>query len=178
MSERRRTDPPPVPFRIGTTIVEPARNRLRIEHAEVTLEPKVMAVLCHLAAHPGAVVSRDDLIDAVWAVEYGGDESLTRAVSILRKTLTADAIETVSKRGYRLNAEVTAVPDVKAATPNRNPLAKYRWPIATRTLYRRRCGRAGAERRPGRPDFRLQPVQGDLGSLLAPAGWPWPGLYP
>ena len=44
-----------------------------------------MAVLQMLAARPGEVVARQEFIEAVWATEYGGDESLTRAVSQLRK---------------------------------------------------------------------------------------------
>jgi len=70
------------------------------------IEPKAMDVLCALAGRNGEVMSREALIDAVWAVRFGGDESLTRVVSMLRKTLGAGAIETVSKRGYRLAAEV------------------------------------------------------------------------
>src|SRR5205823_1927970 len=48
-----------------------------------------------------------DLIDRVWGKEFGADESLTRAISQLRKAFaeTRDVpqvIETISKRGYRL----------------------------------------------------------------------------
>lgn len=93
------------------------------------LEPKVMQVLVELAAHAGEVVTRQYLIETIWQVSYGGDESLTRAISILRKTLGEGAsarrlIETVPRRGYRLNAEVrsaergreaeTASPDASA----------------------------------------------------------------
>ena len=73
-----------------------------------------MEVLCALADRPGEVISRQELIDQVWGVEHGADESLTRAVSLLRSVLNADAelhsvIETIPKRGYRLAAEVGAV---------------------------------------------------------------------
>jgi len=76
-----------------------------------TMESKVMRVLETLVEHSGEVLSRSDLIEAVWGVEYGGDERLSRAISLLRKALgdsrgKADYIETIPRRGYRLIAEV------------------------------------------------------------------------
>lgn len=70
-----------------------------------------MQVLCTLAMRQGVVVTRDELIAAVWAKSFGADESLTRAISILRRTFedsrgTPALIETVPKRGYRLIAPV------------------------------------------------------------------------
>ena len=68
-----------------------------------------MEVLCVLAEHAGQVVSRSAIIDAVWGVAFGGDESLTRAISLLRKAMPTsqgrDIIQTISKRGYSLKAE-------------------------------------------------------------------------
>jgi TolB-like protein/DNA-binding winged helix-turn-helix (wHTH) protein len=95
------------PFALRGVRVEPDRNLLAGAGAPVRVEPKVMDVLCALAAAGGEVVSREALIDAVWAVDFGGDESVSRAVSLLRKALKEaglgeDAIETVTKRGYRL----------------------------------------------------------------------------
>ncbi len=102
--------PPHAPFRIGPVLAEPARNRVVNSDGEQTIEPKVMALLCLMADHAGEVLSRGELIDTVWGVEYGGDESLTRAVSLLRKALNdPKAVETISKRGYRLTAPVTPV---------------------------------------------------------------------
>lgn len=53
------------------------------------------------------VAPRSELIENVWGVNFGGDESLTRAISILRRTLRelgvqSPTIETIAKRGYRL----------------------------------------------------------------------------
>jgi len=70
-----------------------------------------MDVLCLLADHPGEVLARDAIIDGVWGHAFGADESLTRAISHLRKTFgdtrnPAQVIETIPKRGYRLIAPV------------------------------------------------------------------------
>lgn len=76
-----------------------------------------MSVLCALAKNAGDVVTRDDLIQTIWNVEFGADESLTRAISLLRKTFRNAGepdghIETIPKRGYRL---VTPVSYIKPA---------------------------------------------------------------
>jgi len=73
-----------------------------------TFESIVMEVCLLLANNVGQVVTREELLNTVWAGRYGGDESLSRAVSELRKALSqvlgADTkfITTVPKRGYRL----------------------------------------------------------------------------
>jgi DNA-binding winged helix-turn-helix (wHTH) protein len=103
------------PFQVADRTVFPSRNRVRGPAGEVHIEPKAMDVLCTLARRGGDVMSREALIDAVWAVHFGGDESLTRVVSMLRKALGASAIETVSKRGYRLATEVKPVVEAPAA---------------------------------------------------------------
>ncbi len=105
-------------FKIGDVQVSPKRNLLIVEKAELSLEPRVMDVLCYLAQKAPEVVSRDELIDNIWEVEYGGDESLTRAISVLRKTFKSagveDAIiETIPKRGYRLVVKVDPVSSVQ-----------------------------------------------------------------
>jgi dihydropyrimidinase len=50
-----------------------------------SVEPKVIDVLRALSQTPGIVVSRDALINQVWGTEFGGDERLSRAISLLRK---------------------------------------------------------------------------------------------
>ncbi|MEM1434116.1 MAG: winged helix-turn-helix domain-containing protein [Pseudomonadota bacterium] len=108
------------PFTIGAFRVDPARNAALAGDQETSLEPRVMDVLCQLAATPGEVVARDELIDRVWGVEHGADESLTRAISLIRKMFRTagdglDYIETIPKRGYRLTQPVAPAPPLGAA---------------------------------------------------------------
>ena len=75
------------------------------------IEPKVAEVLVYLARRAGQVVSREELLSAVWPGVVVGDDALTQAIIKLRKALGDDArrpayIETLSKRGYRLIAPV------------------------------------------------------------------------
>jgi TolB-like protein/DNA-binding winged helix-turn-helix (wHTH) protein len=105
-------------MRLGAIQIDPARNIIANGDASWSIEPKIMDLLVLLASRPGEVMSRDQLIEQVWKVEYGADESLTRAVSLLRKTFreaghAGEIIETIPKRGYRL----TVTPETVRAPP-------------------------------------------------------------
>ena len=116
----------PASFRLRDRLVTPQRNSITGPEGETGIEPKIMAVLCVLAGEPGRVFTRAELIDRVWGTEYGADESLTRAISHLRKALGDTrgeplVIETISKRGYRLLPSALAEPDTKTQTPQAPP---------------------------------------------------------
>lgn len=87
------------------------------------LEPKSCQVLAYLAAHAGALVSKQDLTEAVWSESYASDETIARTISRLRTSLGDDPrapkyIETLPKRGYRLLAKVVTAPvDVDRGVP-------------------------------------------------------------
>ncbi len=98
----------------------PSLNRLSKGEDSVQLELKLMEVLVHLVGRAGELVSKRELIDAVWKVEVISDGTLTRAIALLRKALGDDArnprfIETIPKRGYRFIAPVEFL-DVKHST--------------------------------------------------------------
>ncbi|MCG8426455.1 MAG: winged helix-turn-helix domain-containing tetratricopeptide repeat protein [Chromatiales bacterium] len=102
----------PQRFIVGDWDVEPARGQIHCEGKTVKLEPKVMDVLCYLAARPGELITRDDLERDVWKGAIVSYDSLTTAIIKLRKALTDNArnpryIETIPKRGYRLIATVS-----------------------------------------------------------------------
>ena len=107
-------------LRVGEWRVDSARNEVSRGDETVRLEPKVVEVLVHLAARPGDVISREELLSAVWPGVVVGDDALTQAIIKLRKALGDDAhkptyIETISKRGYRLIAPVETVPPAGTA---------------------------------------------------------------
>jgi len=98
-------------YRVGDWLVVPSLNRLSRGTESVQIELKLMEVLVHLAERPGELVSKRELVDAVWQVEVVSDGTLTRAIALLRKALGDDArhpryIETIPKRGYRFIAPV------------------------------------------------------------------------
>jgi Tol biopolymer transport system component/DNA-binding winged helix-turn-helix (wHTH) protein len=98
-------------FEVGEWQVHPSLNRLTRGADEVRLEPKVMQVLEALAATPGDVVTRDELVARVWPGVFVTDDVLHRAIRELRRAFGDDTakpayVETIRKRGYRLIAAV------------------------------------------------------------------------
>jgi len=89
-------------FALGKARVFPASLEIQVDGKMERLEPRVMALLCYLAGNPGKVLSKEDIIGAVWGGTNVVDEALQRGVSILRKKLGEGLIETIPKRGYRL----------------------------------------------------------------------------
>lgn len=98
-------------FVVNRVHVDPSALRLSSPQGESRLEPKVMALLIVLAKKPGELRRRAELVDELWPNGFGGDESLSRLISLLRKTFSADhglddIVTTVPKLGYRLDATV------------------------------------------------------------------------
>ena len=103
-------------FELGPWTVIPERGLLRQGEIEERLEPMVMDVLVVLASHQGGVVTKDQLVDAVWAGRATADEAIAVKIRALRNKLGDDSknpkyIETVPRRGYRLKISVE-LPDV------------------------------------------------------------------
>ena len=97
------------------------RGELRVGGAPVSLRPKTFALLAYLAGHPGRLLTKDELIEAVWPDVTVTDDSLVQCVSELRAALGDDAqglIKTVPRRGYLFDAPLadTAPADVSDAT--------------------------------------------------------------
>lgn len=107
------------PFKVDSWWIDPSDNQARhVDSGMIrSLEPRLMRLLCALATSPGRVVDRDSLIENVWPRVVVNENSLTRAVSDLRKALQTEEIsgksliETVPKRGYRLIADVEMLAD-------------------------------------------------------------------
>jgi len=104
-----------VPFYAGDWLIEPAMNRLSKGSESVSVEPRIMHVLTCLAGRPGEVVTRDELIEAVWSKVLVNEEALTQAVSQIRRVVGDDTrspsfIQTIPKRGYRLIAQIRPCP--------------------------------------------------------------------
>lgn len=72
----------------------------------VALPPRALGVLTALLASPGAVVSKRQMMDAVWPGTFVTESSLLEAVGLVRDALGDDRrrptyIQTVHRRGYR-----------------------------------------------------------------------------
>ena len=94
---------------IGEWLVDPALGRVSRDGASRHLEPKIMEVLLRLARQPGEVVTKSELLSAVWADTFVSEHVLTHAVWQLRRVFeNPRIIQTVARRGYRLTEVVRA----------------------------------------------------------------------
>ncbi len=98
-------------FRVGEWLVEPNLNCITREDQKTSVEPKVIEVLAYMADYPGEVLSKEQIIQAIWPNTYVSDEVLRYSISELRKAFKDDArnpqiIQTIARRGYRLIAPV------------------------------------------------------------------------
>ena len=104
---RSRHESAPAEYHVGRLQVYPARRQVLVDGAEVALTPKEFEILCLLLAHPGLVLSRGQIQDQVWGMEYLGE---TRTVDVHIRTLRqklgpcGEMIETVRGVGYRFSA--------------------------------------------------------------------------
>jgi DNA-binding response OmpR family regulator len=110
----RRTKPPAAdgdeepPIEVNGLRIEPASRRAFRDGEEVTLTMREFDLLAFLAAHPGRVYSRDQLMESVWGEPYFEDTStVTVHIRRLRAKLGDDPasprfVETVWGVGYRL----------------------------------------------------------------------------
>ncbi len=91
--------------------LDEADARLKRDGKPVSVPPRAFAVLCTLARQPGQLVTKDELLDAVWGHRHVSESVLKTTISELRSALADDArepryIETASRRGYRFIARV------------------------------------------------------------------------
>lgn len=110
-------------LRLGETIVRPDTGEVRGKSGVSHLEPKSMALLLYLVERHEEVISREELLDAVWPNIHVGDDSLTAAIIKIRRALGDDArspihIETIPKRGYRLISPLGVSGDDDPAIPS------------------------------------------------------------
>src|SRR5215469_5201864 len=90
-------------------------QELRDESHLIALRPKTFAVLQYLAENPSRLITKDELLKAVWGPIVVGDGLLRGYIRDLRHALGDDAenprfIETIPRRGVRFLPKVTLDP--------------------------------------------------------------------
>ena len=104
VSRRAASDPDQLLQRIGAVEIDRRTRRVSVDEREVALSPKEFDLLSLLGQDPGAVVSREQIMDEVWDPHwYGPTRTLDVHVASLRKKLgDPGLIETVRRVGFRL----------------------------------------------------------------------------
>ncbi len=97
----------------------------------VEIEPKIFSLLCFFCKNPRRAISRDELIEKVWAGRIVSNAAINRAIGELRKIIEADLkkpqlIVTISKVGYQFNADIDVQPvvSIKNNIHRKKPLSK------------------------------------------------------
>jgi DNA-binding response OmpR family regulator len=108
----RRVSAPPAaaagdPLRFGALTIRPDRRQVEVAGRNVDLTAREFDLLEFLAAHPGQVFSRDELLDKVWDWTYASDGgTVTVHIRRLRQKIESDPerprhIKTVWGVGYK-----------------------------------------------------------------------------
>ena len=100
-------------YRFGPFFVDRIGYRVLRNGEALNLTPKLLDLLFHLLDHAGTLVTKDQLLEAVWPDANVTENALAQAMSELRQALGDDAgapefIKTVARRGYRFIATVDA----------------------------------------------------------------------
>lgn len=99
----------PVCIRFDEFELDEANARLLRKGKAIAIAPTPFSLLCAMARQPGALLTKDALLDTVWGHQFVSESVLKTAVSDLRTALGDNPraprfIETVSRRGYRFIA--------------------------------------------------------------------------
>jgi DNA-binding winged helix-turn-helix (wHTH) protein/tetratricopeptide (TPR) repeat protein len=125
----------------GPAVLDESALELRVDGRLAPLERKPLEVLIHLLHHAGEVVTKDELIAALWPGRIVTETVLAKAVGKLRSALADDAqalIKTVHGYGYRLATKVEIVQGQSrggphfAFKPGDHPPGRPRWSLVKR----------------------------------------------
>ena len=111
-------------IKFGEYILDVEHSRLlnASGNSEIFIEPKIFELLLLFIERPNAVISRQDMLEQLWAGSVVTDNAINKLIGNLRKLLADDAkkpnyIQTVPKRGYRLVCNVETL-EITDSTPN------------------------------------------------------------
>ena len=111
-----------MPFGFEDFALDTDRRELRCGETLVAIQPQVFDVLACLVANRAKVVSRDDLIQAVWGGRIVSESTLTTRIASARRAIgdTGQAqrlIRTLHGKGFRFVGEVTAIASEVESAP-------------------------------------------------------------
>jgi DNA-binding winged helix-turn-helix (wHTH) protein len=99
-------------YRFAEFELDEQQRELRLRGREIVLQPRVFDLLVYLVRNRERLVSKEELLDALWPGVIVVDSALQRVVSLARSALqqggAEKVIRTYSRRGYRFCEEVAA----------------------------------------------------------------------
>jgi len=93
-------------IRFGSFQIDPRTWLLTTGDRAVDLSPRLVEILGHIVSRDGEIVTKDELLERFWPDVHVTENTLTRAIADIRKSIGDDAgapryLETASRRGYR-----------------------------------------------------------------------------
>ena len=104
----------PLNYQFAEFTLDVARGCVLKDGEEIKLRPKVYEALKYLLDHRGRLVTKQELMEAVWPGAFVTDDSLVQCTLELRRALGdrgQQLLRTVPRRGYVFSAEVTLITD-------------------------------------------------------------------
>jgi non-specific serine/threonine protein kinase len=126
-------------FAFADVTIDAGGHRLLRGGHDIAVEPKAFAVLLEFLAHPDQLLTRNQLLDAVWGHSFVTPATLNRIIAQLRRALADDSeaphcIQTVHGLGYRFIAPLEIVPEKTVPALRFAPPARARLPERTEPL--------------------------------------------
>src|SRR6202161_71701 len=107
-------------YRFGEFVLDPGMRSLSRADSPVSVTPKAFDVLLFLAQNPNRLVTKQELLEAVWGDTFVEEGNLTQYISHLRKALGDNSedsrlIVTIARKGYQFTARVTVAEAAETA---------------------------------------------------------------
>src|SRR5215467_13275365 len=107
-------------YEFGPFVLDTAQHLLLRQGEPVPLTPKTYDALVVLVENAGRMLTKDELMRALWPTSFVEESNLTQQISMIRRALGESAgeqryIVTVPGRGYRFAAEVKEWPEAPEA---------------------------------------------------------------
>ena len=112
----------PLNYQFGEFTLDISRGCVFRSGQEIKLRPKVYETLKYLVEHPGRLIGKQELMQAVWPDAFVTDDSLVQCALELRRALddrSQQLFKTVPRRGYLFTAKVTQ----RSTKPDHFPVA-------------------------------------------------------
>jgi eukaryotic-like serine/threonine-protein kinase len=109
-----KTLPGIILFRFEGCEIDPAARSLKRDGQQVSVNSKTFDLLLYLAEHPQKVITKEELLAAVWPGAFVDESNLTQHIFLLRKVLAGGnssirMVVTVPGKGYQFTAAVEKV---------------------------------------------------------------------
>src|SRR6516165_7964194 len=115
----------PEMFRFEGYTLDIGRNLLRTADREVALRPKSFELLRYLVENPDRLVTKEELLKAIWPDVIVTDHVLANCMGEVRQAIGDDdqaIIKTIPRRGYRFTVPVVRIAtNAAAALPQAAP---------------------------------------------------------